>query len=334
MPVALFLMTAPQLPPASPSRLTIAVCLVVAVVAGALVALQARINGQLGASLADGSLAAVISFGTGLILVLIALVVSKPGRVGIGRVRTAIRLRELPWYFILGGFGGGLFVLSQGLTVGIIGVALFTVAAVAGQTISGLVIDARGIGRIPPKRVTPARIIGSAIALIAVGITVGPQIQQSVPFWVVLAPLVVGLVLGWQQAVNGQVKTLSGSAVTATFFNFLTGTALLLVIAIVNVAVAGWPRSFPSNPTLYLGGVIGVLFIGSFAIITPLIGVLLQSLAAVAGQLLMSLLLAVITPTSSAGLAWTTVFGTVLTLVGVVIATVRRRALPTASSAE
>jgi transporter family-2 protein len=306
--------------------------MVAAVVGGALVALQSRVNGQLGGELGDGFFAAFISFAVGLVIITVALLFSRKARQGVTKVRVAVRARELQWWFIFGGVAGGLFVLSQGLTVGIIGVALFTVAAVAGQTVSGLVIDARGIGTVAPKRVTAARIVGSLIALIAVGISVAPQITSSVPFWIALMPLVFGLFLGWQQAVNGQVKTLAGSAIAATFFNFLTGTALLLVLAIVNFAIAGWPHGFPTNPVLYLGGLVGVGFIAIFAIVTPIIGVLLQSLAAVSGQLLMSLLLSVIVPTSGQTLAWTTVFGTLLTLVGVAVATVRRRMVPAAAS--
>jgi transporter family-2 protein len=317
--------------PSASSRLTVALCMVAAVVGGALVALQSRVNGQLGGELGDGFFAAFISFAVGLVIITVALLFSRKARQGVTKVRVAVRARELQWWFIFGGVAGGLFVLSQGLTVGIIGVALFTVAAVAGQTVSGLVIDARGIGTVAPKRVTTARIVGSLIALVAVGISVGPQITSSVPFWIALMPLVFGLFLGWQQAVNGQVKTLAGSAIAATFFNFLTGTALLLVLAIVNFAIAGWPHGFPTNPVLYLGGLVGVGFIAIFAIVTPIIGVLLQSLAAVSGQLLMSLLLSVIVPTSGQTLAWTTVFGTLLTLVGVAVATIRRRMVPAAA---
>jgi transporter family-2 protein len=312
-------------PPARTSRVRLTLSLILALLCGALVALQSRINGQFGLELGDGFFAAVISFGSGLIIIGIVLAVSKSGRLGVRRVRDAIRTREMPWWHVLGGLGGALFVLSQGLTVGIIGVALFTVAAVAGQTISGLVIDARGIGRVAPKPVTIARIVGSAVALIAVGISVGPQLQGNVPFIVLIAPFVVGLLLGMQQALNGQVKTLAGSAVTATFFNFLAGTALLVIFALVNLTIAGWPKSFPSNPLLYLGGVAGVLFIAGFAYVIPILGVLLQSLAAVAGQLLMSLLLSVVAPTGHVALAATTIIGTVLTLAGVLIASIPKR---------
>ncbi|MCU1471758.1 MAG: family transporter [Glaciihabitans sp.] len=313
------------------SRTRLVVALLVALVCGALVALQSRINGELGGELSDGFVAAVISFGSGLVIVSVVLALSRAGRRGLITVRDAVRARELPRWHLLGGLGGGLFVLSQGVTVGIIGVALFTVAAVAGQTISGLVIDARGIGTVAPKRVTVARIIGSVVALGAVGISVGPDLSGNVPLWVVIAPFVVGLVLGLQQALNGQVKTLADSAVTATFFNFVAGTALLLIFAIVNVSIAGWPRSFPTNPTLYIGGLVGVVFIAGFAAVIPIVGVLLQSLAAVSGQLLMSMLLAVVAPTNTTELAWTTVVGTILTLVGVVIASVPSRKRATAS---
>jgi transporter family-2 protein len=320
-------MTTPITPPARNSRLKITLSIILAVACGAGVALQSRINGEFGLELKDGYFAAVISFGSGLIIISIALAISRGARTGVGTVRAAIRTRQIPWWHILGGLGGGFFVLSQGLTVGLIGVALFTVAAVAGQTISGLVIDARGIGTVAPKPVTIARILGSVVALVAVGISVGPQLQGDVPFYVLIAPFVVGLLLGMQQALNGQVKTLARSTITATFFNFVAGTLLLLIFALINLAVAGWPKSFPSNPALYLGGVIGVVFIAGFAYVIPILGVLLQSLAAVAGQLLMSLLLAIIAPTNTAGLAVTTIVGTLLTLAGVAIASIPSRAI-------
>ena len=325
-------MTSP-LPPqnSAPSRTRIVILLLVALVCGAAVALQSRINGQLGGELGDGSLAAVISFGSGLVITIIALLVSRSGRNGLGTVVREVRARRFPWLFVLGGLGGGLFVLSQGITVGVIGVALFTVAAVAGQTISGLAIDARGIGTVAPKRVTVWRLVGSIVALIAVIISVVPEVQANSPLWMLLMPFVVGLLLGLQQAFNGQVKTLAKAAVTATFINFVGGTALLLIAAAINLAIVGWPKTFPTNPVLYLGGLIGVLFIAGFAVVIPVIGVLLQSLAAVAGQLVMSLILAIVAPTSAATLTATTIVGTVLTLAGVAIASVpSRRVTPSA----
>ncbi|NEM92372.1 DMT family transporter [Galbitalea soli] len=298
------------------------------VVCGGLVSLQSRINGQLGHEIGDGFIAAVLSFGSGLVLLAIIVALSPRGRRGLGTIIRALRTRELTWWYVCGGVAGALFVLSQGLTAAILGVALFTVAVVAGQTLSGLAIDARGLGRIPAKVVTPPRLIGAVLALVAVAIAVAPEFRGQVPAWMLVMPFAVGLLLGWQQAVNGQVKTLSNSALTATFINFLGGSVALVILAVVHTAIAGWPAHLAPEPYLYVGGVIGMIFIAGFAFATPIIGVLLQSLCAIAGQLLMSLLLDVVAPADRGGLAWTTVLGTALTLVAVVIATVRPRRYP------
>ena len=318
-------MTTTPTSPIPASRLRLALCVALAVLCGCGVALQSRINGQLGSDLGDGFIAALISFGSGLIIIAVVLVAMPSGRRGVRVVGSAIRSREIPWWHAAGGVAGGLFVLSQGLVVGLLGIALFTVATVAGQTISGLVIDGRGIGTVPPKAVTVTRIVGAVLALVSVAIAVLPQISGRAHIWVVVLPFVVGLFLAWQQAVNGQIKTLSSSATTATFFNFVAGTAILAIFAAVNLILAALPKGFPTSPLLYLGGVIGVLFIAGFAFVIPIIGVLLQSLAAVSGQLLMALLLDFVAPADTEGVAIATIVGTALTLVAVVIASVPSR---------
>jgi transporter family-2 protein len=318
---------------ARPARRRTILAILFATLCGAGVALQSRINGQLGSDLSDGYLAAVVSFASGLVIISVVLAFSRGGREGFRRVRSAVRSRIIPPWFLLGGLAGGLFVLSQGITVSLIGIALFTVAAVAGQTLSGLIIDAVGIGTVARKRVTPARVIGSAVALVAVAVSVAPEVQGHAPLWALAMPLVVGLLLGWQQAVNGQVKTIAASATSATFVNFVGGTALLLIIAAIDLIAVGPPARFPTNPLLYTGGVVGVIFIAGFAFIVPIIGVLLQSLAAVSGQLLMALLLDFVAPTAVGAVAVTTIVGTLLALVGVVIAAVPRRSPRESASA-
>jgi bacterial/archaeal transporter family-2 protein len=324
-PVALCqtIMTTITRPRAAPSRLRVGLCVALAGLCGAGAAVQSRVNGQLGTDLGDGFVAALISFGSGLVIITVALVVSRRARAGLSTVRAAIRAGEIPWWHTAGGIAGALFVLSQGLVVGLLGIALFTVASVAGQTISALVIDARGVGKIPPKAITVTRIVGAALALVAVLIAVLPQVSGQAHVWVVVFPFAVGLLNSLQQALNGQVKTLAASATTATFFNFVFGTTVLVVIVAVNLSIAGLPHGFPTNPLVYAGGVLGVLFIAGSAFVIPIVGVLLQSLAAVSGQLLMALLLDYIAPTSDAGVAVATVVGTGLTLVAVVVASVR-----------
>jgi bacterial/archaeal transporter family-2 protein len=295
------------------------------VIFGAAVATQSRINGELGARISDGYVAALISFSSGLIILCVAMLIWRPGRVGALRVRDAVASRQIPWWYLGGGVAGGFFVLSQGLTSAILGVALFTIAAVCGQTISGVLVDRRGLGSMAPRPITPARLVGSVLALAAVALAGSGEIHGNTALWIYLMPLAAGLGIGWQQAVNGQIRRVAGSALTATFWNFVVGTTVLAIGAIIHSSIAGWPKALPTEPWLYVGGAIGVVFIAGAAITVSITGVLLLGLGTISGQLLMSLLLDIVAPVAGHELGWTTVAGTALALVAVVIVALSTR---------
>ena len=299
--------------------------LIGAVLVGVLTATQSRINSELATQLGDGYLAAIISFGSGLVILLGVLAVWAPGRQGARTLISAVRTGATPWWYLCGGVAGGIFVLAQGLTAGLLGVALFTIAVVSGQTASGLVVDRLGLGTMAPASITVTRLAGSLLALAAVGWAVSSQLRADIPVWAVLLPLLAGIGLGWQQAANGQVRVVAGSAMTATLMNFVAGTTVLTIAAIIRVAIVGWPETLPAQPWLYLGGLTGTLFIGLAIVSVKHTGVLLLGLGGVAGQLLTSLALDVFAPVAGHSVAWTTVAGTALTLVAVGIAAIPSR---------
>ncbi|RMI34188.1 DMT family transporter [Nocardia stercoris] len=317
---------------------------------GAGVATQGRVNGALGARLHDGIGAAVVSFGSGLILLMVAYLVSGQARSGVGRVRAAVAGGVLrPWQ-LLGGLCGAFFVTSQGLSVAALGVTVFAVSVVAGQLVSSLVVDRLGVGPRGRTAITGWRIGGAAVALAAVALTAlgrngsGPA---GGSWALVMLPALAGVTLAWQQAVNGRVAaagaaapvrggtstqtagrastgdTLAAAAAgtyAATTINFATGFLALIAVEAIHVAFSGMPEQIPSQPWLYSGGLIGITFIATAAVAVRLIGVLLLGLTSVAGQLAMALLLDVVTPSSGVGLSVTAVAGCALTLVAVALA--------------
>ncbi|MFT2815405.1 DMT family transporter [Leifsonia sp. A12D58] len=296
-----------------------------AVLFGTMNALQSRVNGELGHRIGDGFMAAVISFGSGLVILSVALLLWPAGRRGLARVRDALTMRSLSWWHILGGTAGGLYVLAQSLTAAILGVALFTVAVVAGQTVSGMLMDRFGVGPGGRHKLTAQRLIGACIALAAVGLAVSGQFAAGVPFWLMLMPLIAGFGQGWQQAVNGRVKVVAESALTATFLNFVFGMIVLLVAFVIHAAFVGLPQQFPTEPWLYIGGILGCIFISGSAIVVRTTGVLVLGLSMVAGQLVCALALDLFAPTSAAPISATTIGGTALALVAVVVVALRRR---------
>ena len=232
----------------APSRTLVALSSALAIVFGAGVATQSRINGELGRQLDNGFLAALVSFGSGFLILVVAMVLSPVGRRGFGLVTTALKGRTIPWWYVAGGVAGAFLVLSQGVAASVVGIAVFTVAIVSGQTLSGLLIDRAGMGTMVAKRVTPTRLIGSLLVLVGVGVAASGQLDAHFPVWLLVMPFLAGIGIGWQQAVNGQVREVAHSPLTATFINFAVGTTVLLVITLIHSVSAGWPDAMNTTP--------------------------------------------------------------------------------------
>ena len=131
------------------------------VVAGSLVALQAPINSKLGKAVGTFT-AASVSFAIGLaVLVTITLVFGE----GFGKIGEAF---HIPWYYLLGGVLGAVYVTTVLLSVREIGAGSVAAATIAGQLTMSVVIDRLGILGLPQRALTFPRILG--IALLAAGV--------------------------------------------------------------------------------------------------------------------------------------------------------------------
>jgi transporter family-2 protein len=300
------------------------IAVAVAVLSGGFMALQPRVNGELALELHDGVVTALISFGSGTLVLALALLGWAPGRRGIGRIREAVRERRMSPWFLFGGVAGALMVVSQGLTAATLGVALFTVALVGGQTVGSLIVDRRGVGTMPSKALTLPRMLGALLAVAAVAWAVSDRLQGGVPWWMLVLPFLAGGGTAWQQAVNGQLRGASGSVLSATFVSFLAGTVVLAIASGIELAVTGTRIVLPSAPWLYTGGLIGIVFIASAAAIVPLTGVLLFGLATITGQLSVAVLLDVLFPVADAALDPATIGGAALAAVALAVAAYRR----------
>lgn len=317
------MVTVPQ--PSPRPVLPLAVGLPVAVATGLVIPLQGRINGALGATLDDGIAAAVVSFNTGLLLITAISLATPKGRAGLQRIIPAVRNRSFPRFYVMAGAIGALFVFAQSFTVALLGVALFTVAAVTGQTLSGLLVDRMGIGPGGKRSITGVRVIGSVLTVAAVAWAVSPRFGGDADIaslvLPVLLPLAAGFFMSFQQAMNGTATVHYGTPIAATLVNFIAGSAILWIAWLIKLAVAGPGNPLPSEWWYYLGGPMGCLFIGLAALLVRSLGVLITGLGMIAGQLVGSLVLDVVIPSPGAVVALPTVLGTILTLAAIIVAT-------------
>lgn len=314
----------PSVPRPIERRLPLPLGVAAAVLVGVLTALQARINGSLSAAIDDGFVAALISFGSGLVILVVLSALIPAGRAGIRRLIAARRSGGIPVWMLLGGVAGAFTVITQSLTVATIGVALFTVGVVAGQTLNGLVLDRAGFGPAGVVAVTVPRLVGGALAIAAVVICVsgGAGTTQA---WMLVLPFFAGAGIAWQQATNGRLRQRVGSPLTATLVNFAGGTVVLLAAAIVHTAIAGFPAELRLDPWLYLGGAIGVVYIFLSAAIVRSTGVLLLGLGSVVGLLSTSVVLDAFWPAPQGPPLALALAAVVVALAGVVIIVIPRR---------
>jgi transporter family-2 protein len=138
-----------------------AIAVMAAAGAGGLVAMQSPINSLLGKAI--GSLpAASFSFFVGLVALVAITLISGEGFGQVGEVT------HLPWYYLIGGLFGAVFVTTALIAVRTLGAGGVTAAVIAGQLTLSVVLDQLGILGLAQRQLTPARIAG--VALLAVGV--------------------------------------------------------------------------------------------------------------------------------------------------------------------
>jgi transporter family-2 protein len=133
--------------------------LILAVVGGVLIAVQAPTNAILGKASGSPIVAAFISFVIGSIA-LGAAIAATSGRL------FAPELRQVPWYAWIGGFYGAFFVAVAAFGAPRVGVGVLLTAAIAGQLAAALVLDHYGLLGLERHPVTIVRALGFVLVLV------------------------------------------------------------------------------------------------------------------------------------------------------------------------
>lgn len=132
--------------------------IVLTAVAGGLIAMQAPINAELGKA-TGGLAAALVSFAIGTIA-LTAIVVLSGKAGGLGSTF------EVPWYYLVGGLLGALYVTNALLAVSAIGAGGVAALTVAGQLTASVAIDRFGLFGLDQVPLSPERLLGVGLLLV------------------------------------------------------------------------------------------------------------------------------------------------------------------------
>jgi transporter family-2 protein len=135
------------------------IALLLSGLAGALVAMQPPINSKLGHAIGNFA-AATVSFMVGTLALLVVTVAVGGHHVG--------DIRHVPWWYLVGGFIGAVFVASSLITVRTLGAGGVVAATIAGQLTFSVVIDKFGLLGLEQKPLTVTRLAG--VVLLAAGV--------------------------------------------------------------------------------------------------------------------------------------------------------------------
>jgi transporter family-2 protein len=288
---------------------------------GVLIVVQSRINGELSSYMGDSLGAALVSFGTGLVFVSLISLIRKDVRAGFKDIFKAIQVKQLPSWRLGAGVLGASFVAISTHVVPIAGVALFTVASLAGQTAISLWVDHIGVAGGGKTLISKRRVIAALITVAAVVLSAWDRFAMSnFSLLAITLAIFAGSGVGVQRALNGQINSYSKRGFATSQLNFITGTIFLLLLLLIRSLFTDQSiMNFTSGPWwIFLGGSIGVIYIAFTAFAVQYLGVLEFTLFSVGGMLVGSLLLDIFIPTQGTHISPYLVAGIFLTYLGVI----------------
>lgn len=128
--------------------------------AGSGIPVQASVNSALRQHLGRPEWATLVSFGVGTLAIALVLLVQRTP------LPAAAQVARAPWWAWTGGALGAFYIFSTIVLVPRLGVATSLAVILAGQVLSGLLLDQTGALGLATREITPAR-LGGVLLLVA-----------------------------------------------------------------------------------------------------------------------------------------------------------------------
>ncbi|AUJ32108.1 MAG: DMT family transporter [Liquorilactobacillus nagelii] len=261
--------------------------------------LQTAINSKLRRIVGSPLLSSMVSFTVGTIfLASITLILSH-------NLNIASTVFKQPWWIWIGGLLGVVYLTGNIVLFPHLGSVQTVIMPVVGQLIMSMLIDNFGWFYSPQHSLNLIRIIGCALVFIGVILAVAAgslfknqgslmkvPLKKSRQFFWQLAGIFTGMLSAMQTAINGHLGVVLNSAEKAALVSFVIGTVALWVIVIVREHQINLKPAFNQNYPwwIWIGGIIGALFVLGNAFLVPLIGTGLAVVIVLFGMITGSLL--------------------------------------------
>lgn len=132
---------------------------VIGLLSGVVLPIQAAVNAHLRQVLASPLLAALASFIVGTLALLVYAALARPALVEVRLVMQA------PWWAWLGGLLGALYVVAAILVTPKLGASVLVAVTVTGQLVAALVMDHYGWLGLPLQPLSAGRVVGALLLM-------------------------------------------------------------------------------------------------------------------------------------------------------------------------
>ncbi|MDF0224422.1 DMT family transporter [Staphylococcus pseudintermedius] len=270
--------------------------LILGLVAGAVIPVQTSINSRLSRFTQSSLYASAISFTVGTLLLVILNFILNPHLL----TAEAFGHYHFDYYWYVGGLMGVIFLTGNMILLPRIGASLTVVTTITGQILMSVLIDTFGWFNVDVQALHVMKVLG--IVLLLIGIILmnlqknAKQLAQSGHNgpWM-LSGMIIGFTPPIQTAINSHLGQTLHSPFFASLVSFTVGASALIILTLMlhrHVKIhATSEQHGPLKWWHFVGGALGVIFVTTNIILTPVIGVTFTLITVMVGQIIMGLLI-------------------------------------------
>lgn len=270
--------------------------LILGLVAGAAIPVQTSINSRLSRFTQSSLYASAISFTVGTLLLVILNFILNPHLL----TAEAFGHYHFDYYWYVGGLMGVIYLTGNMILLPRIGASLTVVTTITGQILMSVLIDTFGWFNVDVQALHVMKVLG--IVLLLIGIILmnlqknAKQLAQSGHNgpWM-LSGMIIGFTPPIQTAINSHLGQTLHSPFFASLVSFTVGASALIILTLMlhrHVKIHTTSEQHgPLKWWHFIGGALGVIFVTTNIILTPVIGVTFTLITVMVGQIIMGLLI-------------------------------------------
>lgn len=270
--------------------------LILGLVAGGVVPVQTSINSRLSRYTHSSLYASAISFTVGTLLLVILNFILNPHLF----TTDVFQHYHFNYYWYVGGLMGVIYLTGNMILLPRIGASLTVVTTITGQIFMSVLIDTFGWFNVDVQPLHLLKVLGIVLLLIGIilmnlqrGAKKLAQTGHNGPW------IVVGMLIGFTPPIQTAINSHLGQALHSPFFaslvSFTVGAIALIILTLLihrHVKIHATSEQYgPLKWWHFIGGALGVIFVTTNIILTPVIGVTFTLITVMVGQIIMGLLI-------------------------------------------